>query len=60
MNPQVDQDLCISCGLCIEIAPDVFAFDDDMVSHVIAAPTPENESDVQEAADSCPTGAITV
>ena len=60
MNPQVDQDLCIGCGLCADIAPSVFELGDDGISHVFAAPGPDDADAVSEAADSCPTSAITL
>ena len=60
MNPEVDQTLCIGCGLCADIASEVFELDENMLSHVIAAPVPSDEPAVREAADSCPTSAITV
>lgn len=57
--PRVDKDLCISCGTCINLCPDVFQFGDDGKSEVI------NERgcdrcDCEEAADSCPANAITL
>ena len=58
MNPSVDQELCIGCGLCADIAPSVFELGDDGFSHVIGAPGPGTADAVQDAADSCPTSAI--
>ena len=26
---QIDQDECIGCGACVELCPDIFAFNDD-------------------------------
>lgn len=60
MKPTVDQDLCIGCGLCAQLAPDVFELDGDLLSRVIADPGPFDEPAVQEAADSCPSNAITI
>ncbi len=55
----VDQDLCISCGLCISTCEEVFHWNDDDKAEAIATDVPaELEQDVQEAMDSCPTGAI--
>ncbi|MGE5483780.1 MAG: ferredoxin [Ignavibacteriales bacterium] len=55
----VDKDLCISCGLCPEICPGVFEIGDSEKARV------KDDADysagcAQEAADSCPVGAITV
>ncbi len=55
----VDQDLCISCGLCIETCPEVFDWNDDGKADVILDPVPEElEESAREAQDGCPTEAI--
>ncbi|MFZ2258540.1 MAG: ferredoxin [Clostridiaceae bacterium] len=56
MNPVVDQDLCIGCGLCASIAPDIFEMNDEGKAIALVAET--SDSAAQEAADSCPVGAI--
>ncbi|NLC89131.1 MAG: ferredoxin, partial [Clostridiaceae bacterium] len=49
------------CGLCEEICPEVFHLADDGLAEVIADQVPEDVEDkALEAADSCPTQAITV
>lgn len=61
MKAFVDKDLCISCGLCVQTCPDVYSWDDDDKAEAIDAEVPEElEEDVQEAADGCPTDAISV
>ncbi|NLU40937.1 MAG: ferredoxin [Firmicutes bacterium] len=61
MKAFVDKDLCISCGLCVQTCPDVFSWDDDDKAEAIDDEVPEElEADVQEAADGCPTDAISV
>lgn len=51
----VDQDLCISCGACIALCPDVFDWNDDEKAHVIVDPVPEDlEEDAREAQEACP------
>ncbi len=58
MNPYVDPDLCISCGLCVDLAPDVFQFNDEAISTVIGPVTDTNRGNVLEAIEACPTEAI--
>jgi ferredoxin len=61
MRAFVDRDACISCGLCATICPEVFEMDDEDIATVIADPVPaEHEDGAQEAADSCPTDAISI
>ena len=59
MRVQVDQDLCISCGTCIDLCPDVFSWNDDEKAQAAAEEVPEElENDAHEAVESCPTSAI--
>ena len=53
----VDQAECIGCGLCSEIAPGVFALNDEGVSVVIDSEG-EGEDKIQEAIDECPVECI--
>lgn len=56
-NIKVDRKLCISCGLCAEIAPKTFELDRDMIS--VVKPEPHDSLDkIKEAVSSCATGAI--
>lgn len=59
MKVAVDQDLCISCGLCISTCEEVFHWNNDDKAEAIETDVPADlEADVQEALDSCPTSAI--
>jgi ferredoxin len=61
MKPVVDPDLCIGCGACEDICPNVFRLEDDGLSHVIdESPDPELYGLVRDSADACPTAAITI
>lgn len=61
MKGFVDKDLCIGCGLCPSICPEVFRMDDDDKA---VAQDEEISDDVidsaKEAESECPVDAITV
>lgn len=58
--PVIDKELCISCGNCVDICPEVFNWDVDDKAEVIDPHGCGTKCpDCQEAADSCPTNAIT-
>ncbi len=59
VKPKVDFDKCIGCGLCVSICPKVFEMKDDMKAHVID-PKGCDSCDCKEAAESCPTDAISL
>ncbi|MFA6624920.1 MAG: ferredoxin [Bacilli bacterium] len=56
----VNKDLCIGCGACTGICPNVFAIEDDGKAGVIGAVAPEDEGSAEEAAQSCPVSAIEI
>ena len=59
MKVTVDQDLCISCGLCIDLSSSVFDWNDDGKAEAIVDEVPADaEDDTKEAIDSCPSEAI--
>lgn len=51
---------CIGCGLCTGISPDVFTMTDEGTAAARDEIFPEQEPQVQEAAESCPVDAIEV
>mgnify|MGYP001089840487 FL=1 len=51
---------CIGCGLCTGICPDVFTMTDEGTAAARDEIFPEQEPQVQEAAESCPVDAIEV
>lgn len=59
MKVEVDPDLCIACGACISIAPEVFDWDEDGKATSIVDEVPEeSEEAAKESIESCPTEAI--
>jgi ferredoxin len=61
MKVTVDYDLCVSTGSCARVCPEVFELRDDGFLYVLQESPPEALRDgVEEAAELCPTGAITV
>lgn len=62
MKVRIDEEVCIACGICSQTCPDAFkARDEDNIAIIIATPDQLDEIEcVQEAAESCPTGAIII
>ena len=61
MKVTVDYDLCASTGSCLQICPEVFEVRSDGYLYVLQDEPPEElRPRVEEAAELCPTAAITV
>jgi len=61
MKAIVDQDLCIGCGLCPDLCPEVFKMGDDDKAKVIVDEVPEDAEDTcRDAAEQCPVEAIQI
>lgn len=57
----VNKDLCIGCGTCASLCPEVFELKDDMKSHIKSgADLDKNKECIVEAKDACPVQAIEV
>lgn len=54
----VDQELCIGCGACANLSPEIFTLNDEGKSEVIDQTGAGGDAEV--AANSCPVGAIKV
>jgi ferredoxin len=61
MKAWIDAAICGSHGDCVAICPTVFDMDDDGITRVlISAPDGVLRAQVLDAAQACPSGAITV
>jgi ferredoxin len=61
MKVVVDFDLCASTGSCTQVCPEVFEIRSDGYLYVLQEEPDESLRDkVTDAADLCPTGAITI
>ena len=59
MKLVVDKDICIGCGACQAIAPDVFEIDDDgLAISIVNEVAKESSEDAIDAKEGCPVDAI--
>ncbi len=59
LRVSVDQTKCVGSTICIQIAPKVFALNDDRQSTVLNADG-DTPARIKEAADGCPLSAIVI
>ena len=56
---KVNKDLCIGCGACQAVCPEVFEIEDDGLATVIVEDIAEElKEDALDAKEGCPTDAI--
>lgn len=59
MKVKVDKNLCIGCGACQAIVPEVFELEDDGLAKAIDEEISNDlKDDVTDALEGCPTSAI--
>jgi len=51
---EIDADECIGCETCVELCPDIFAFDEDTGKVVVIKAEGGDEDCIEEAVGSCP------
>ena len=56
---QIDKQLCIGCGNCVDMAPKSFKMGEDGKSEVIE-PVDDGDQIIQNAITGCPVGAISL
>ncbi len=60
MKAVVDMDACIGCGLCAQVAPDVYKMEDDKAVVTMAEISEDMAEQAQSGSDQCPVNAIAV
>ena len=55
----IDTDECIGCESCVELCPDIFAFDEAAGHATVIKPEGGDEGCIDEAVGSCPAECIT-
>ena len=59
MKLKVDKDICIGCGACAAIAPEVFEINDEgLATTIVDEVADEVKDDAIDAKDGCPVSAI--
>ena len=57
---KINEDICIGCGSCEDIAPDYFKLDSSGKSKVKNQYNEKDKSKIKEAINNCPVEAITL
>jgi len=56
---KIDEDECIGCETCVELCPDVFAFNTGNSKAYVTTPEGGDQACIEEAIASCPVTCIT-
>ncbi len=60
MKSVVDTESCIGCGLCAQVAPDVYEMQDDKAVTKMDEISEDKAEEARTGAEQCPVNAITV
>ncbi len=55
----IDTDECIGCETCVELCPEIFAFDEETEKAYVIKPEGGDKDCIEEAIGSCPAACIT-
>jgi ferredoxin len=55
----IDQEECIGCEACVELCPDIFAFDASQNKAYVTTPEGGDQKCIEEAIGTCPVSCIT-
>lgn len=56
---KIDQEACIGCETCVELCPEIFAFDPQETKAYVITPVGGDQACIEEAVASCPVNCIT-
>ena len=54
----IDEDGCLGCNACVELCPDIFAFNDNSEKAYVIKPEGGDQGCIDEAMASCPGNCI--
>lgn len=60
MIARIDRSGCISCGLCVDVCPEVFGMADDGLADVHGEVTDDNYDLAKRAENGCPVSVIEI
>jgi ferredoxin len=60
MKAVVNQEGCISCGMCVSTCPEVFSYNEDGVAEATGQLTDENFASAESARTACPVAVIDI
>lgn len=60
MVVKVDAELCVGCGLCVDVSPDIFEMKDDKAIVKTETVPAEGEESCKQSKDECPVEAIII
>ncbi|HPZ08947.1 MAG TPA: ferredoxin [Candidatus Eremiobacteraeota bacterium] len=60
MIAKIDSDICIGCGLCESICPEVYRMEEDKAVVYVTVVPADAEEACKKASDECPVTAITI
>lgn len=56
----IDADACIGCGLCAQVAPDIYEMQQDKAVPIRSGMQDGRKEEAENAAEQCPVNAISV
>jgi len=55
---EIDEEVCIGCETCVELCPDIFAFNNELSKAYVIMPEGGDQECIEEAMASCPVSCI--